>query len=156
MRNAFTDQLFNAMAQDDKIYAIVGDVGYGVFDKIKEAYPERYINPGAAEQLIIGMATGLAMEGKIPIAYSITPFILYRPLEFIRNLVNEENIPVKIVGSGRDEDYGALGFSHYATDDEQILSSFTNLKIYKPEMSKDLDLSEILYNDQPCYLNLKR
>jgi len=156
MRNAFTDQLFNAMAQDDKIYAIVGDVGYGVFDKIKEAYPERYINPGAAEQLIIGMATGLAMEGKIPIAYSITPFILYRPLEFIRNLVNEENIPVKIVGSGRDEDYGALGFSHYATDDEQILSSFTNLKIYKPETSKDLDLSEILYNDQPCYLNLKR
>lgn len=156
MRNAFTDQLFNAMAQDDKIYAIVGDVGYGVFDKIKEAYPERYINPGAAEQLIIGMAAGLAMEGKIPIAYSITPFILYRPLEFIRNLVNEENIPVKIVGSGRDEDYGALGFSHYATDDEQILSSFTNLKIYKPEMSKDLDLSEILYNDQPCYLNLKR
>ena len=156
MRNAFTDQLFNAMAQDDKIYAIVGDVGYGVFDKIKEAYPERYINPGAAEQLIIGMATGLAMEGKIPIAYSITPFILYRPLEFIRNLVNEENIPVKIVGSGRDEDYGALGFSHYATDDDQILSSFTNLKIYKPEMSKDLDLSEILYNDQPCYLNLKR
>ena len=135
MRNAFTDQLFNAMAQDDKIYAIVGDVGYGVFDKIKEAYPERYINPGAAEQLIIGMAAGLAMEGKIPIAYSITPFILYRPLEFIRNLVNEENIPVKIVGSGRDEDYGALGFSHYATDDEQILSSFTNLKIYKPEMS---------------------
>ena len=93
MRNAFTDQLFNAMAQDDKIYAIVGDVGYGVFDKIKEAYPERYINPGAAEQLIIGMAAGLAMEGKIPIAYSITPFILYRPLEFIRNLVNEENIP---------------------------------------------------------------
>ena len=156
MRNAFTDQLFNAMAQDDKIYAIVGDVGYGVFDKIKEAYHERYINPGAAEQLIIGMAAGLAMEGKIPIAYSITPFILYRPLEFIRNLVNEENIPVKIVGSGRDEDYGALGFSHYATDDEQILSSFTNLKIYKPEMSKDLDLSEILYNDQPCYLNLKR
>ena len=156
MRNAFTDQLFNAMAQDDKIYAIVGDVGYGVFDKIKEAYPERYINPGAAEQLIIGMAAGLAMEGKIPIAYSITPFILYRPLEFIRNLVNEENIPVKIVGSGRDEDYGALGFSHYATDDEQILSSFTNLKIYKPEMSKDLDLAEILYNDQPCYLNLKR
>ena len=62
MRNAFTDQLFNAMAQDDKIYAIVGDVGYGVFDKIKEAYPERYINPGAAEQLIIGMAAGLAMQ----------------------------------------------------------------------------------------------
>jgi|TARA_B110000495_G_scaffold116004_1_gene100592 transketolase len=156
VRNTFTEQLFHAMAKDEKIYAIVGDVGYGVFDKIKDEYPERYINPGAAEQLIIGLACGLAMEGKIPIAYSITPFILYRPLEFIRNLVNQEKIPVKIVGSGRDEDYGALGFSHYATDDEQILSSFTNLKIYKPDTPKDLDLTEIIYNEQPCYLNLKR
>tara|TARA_B100000902_G_C27123795_1_gene820042 strand:- start:463 stop:933 length:471 start_codon:yes stop_codon:yes gene_type:complete len=156
MRSTFADQLFEAMDQDEKIYAIVGDVGFGVFDKIKKAYPERYINPGAAEQLIIGMATGLAMEGKIPVTYSITPFILYRPLEFIRNLVNQENIPVKIVGSGRDEDYGALGFSHYATDDEKVLSSFENIKIYKPDTPEEIDLKEILYNNKPCYLNLKR
>ncbi len=156
MRSTFADQLFEAMDQDEKIYAIVGDVGFGVFDKIKKAYPERYINPGAAEQLIIGMAAGLAMEGKIPVTYSITPFILYRPLEFIRNLVNQENIPVKIVGSGRDEDYGALGFSHYATDDEKVLSSFENIKIYKPDTPEEIDLKEILYNNKPCYLNLKR
>ena len=51
--------------------------------------------------------------------------------EFLRNLVNKETIPVKIVGSGRDDDYGALGFSHYATDDEVVLSSLQNIKIFK-------------------------
>lgn len=156
MRNTFANLVLEEMKENDNIYVIVGDVGYGVFDEIKESYPERFINPGAAEQLIVGMATGLAMEGKIPIIYSITPFILYRPFEFLRNLVNKETIPVKIVGSGRDDDYGALGFSHYATDDEIVLSSLQNIKIFKPEKPEDINIKEFLYNEVPSYLNLKR
>ena len=156
MRNTFANLILEEMKENEHIYVIVGDVGYGVFDQIKESYPERFINPGAAEQLIVGMATGLAMEGKIPIIYSITPFILYRPFEFLRNLVNKENIPVKIVGSGRDEDYGALGFSHFATDDEAVLSSLKNIKIFKPEKPEDINIKEFLYNESPSYLNLKR
>ena len=156
MRNTFANLVLEEMKENDNIYVIVGDVGYGVFDEIKESYPERFINPGAAEQLIVGMATGLAMEGKIPIIYSITPFILYRPFEFLRNLVNKESIPVKIVGSGRDDDYGALGFSHYATDDEVVLSSLQNIKIFKPENPEDINIKEFLYNETPSYLNLKR
>ena len=156
MRNTFANLLYNEMEKNTDIYVIVGDVGFGVFDKIRDRYPDRCFNPGAAEQLIVGLATGLAMEGKIPIIYSITPFILYRPFEFIRNLVNKENIPVKIVGSGRDQDYGALGFSHYATDDEEVFSAFENIKIYKPNLPEEIDLNEILYNNKPCYLNLKR
>ena len=76
MRREFADELYKIMSKDENVYLIVGDVGYGLFDKLKEEFPERYINPGAAEQLIVGMAAGLAMEGKIPIIYSITPFIL--------------------------------------------------------------------------------
>ncbi len=156
MRREFADELFKIMSKDENVYLIVGDVGYGLFDKLKEEFPERYINPGAAEQLIVGMAAGLAMEGKIPIIYSITPFILYRPYEFIRNLIDHECIPIKIVGSGRDEDYGALGFSHYATDDEKVMSNFKNIKIFKPETQEEMYLEEIIYNEKPCYLNLTR
>ena len=156
MRNTFANLVFKEMKENENIYVIVGDVGYGVFDEIKESYPERFINPGAAEQLMVGMATGLAMEGKIPIIYSITPFILYRPFEFLRNVVNKDKIPVTIVGSGRDDDYGALGFSHYATDDEVVLSSLQNIKIFKPEIPDDIDIKKFLYNETPSYLNLKR
>ena len=55
---------------------MVGDVGYRVFDHLREDYPDRVINPGAAEQLMIGMGAGLAMEGKIPCVlfhYSFCP-----------------------------------------------------------------------------------
>ena len=123
---------------------------------LKKIFQIDLSNPGASEQLMIGMASGLAMDGKIPVVYSITPFILYRPFEFIRNIVNKENIPIKIVGSGRDEDYGALGFSHFATDDRDIISNFKNIKIFKPESPEDISIKEFLYNGSPSYLNLKR
>ena len=156
MRKKFSELLEIEMEINDDIYLVLGDVGYGVFDKLREKYPHRVINAGSSEQLMIGMASGMALEGKIPVTYSITPFILFRPFEFIRNLVNHEKIPIKIVGSGRDEDYGTMGFTHFATDDGIISNSFKNIKMYKPKDDSDLDLNEFINYDGPAYLNLRR
>lgn len=156
MRGKFVDLLYKEMEKDEKIVIIIGDVGFGFFDELIEKFPKRVINPGASEQLMMGMASGMAMEGYIPIVYSITPFILFRPFEFIRNYLNHEKIPVKIVGVGRDEDYGTLGFTHYANDDNIIENSFSNIKIFKPETEKNLDVNLFLSHKGPAYLNLKR
>ena len=156
MRKKFTELLQIEMELNEDIYVILGDVGYGVFNNLRKKYPERIINAGSSEQLMIGMASGMALEGKIPIVYSITPFILFRPFEFIRNLVNHEKIPIKIVGSGRDDDYGTMGFTHYATDDETISKVFKNIETIKPETNEDIDLDYFLYTKKPIYLNLKR
>jgi transketolase len=156
MRGKFVDLLYKEMEKDEKIVIIIGDVGFGFFDELIEQFPKRVINPGASEQLMMGMASGMAMEGYVPIVYSITPFILFRPFEFIRNYLNHEKIPVKIVGVGRDEDYGTLGFTHYASDDIIIENSFSNIKIFKPETEKDLDVNLFLSHKGPAYLNLKR
>ena len=115
-RRKFKELFTEEMKQNDNIILLVGDVGYKIFDHLREEFPSRVINAGASEQLMIGMAAGLAMDGKIPVCYSITPFVLQRPFEFIRNYLNHESIPVKLVGSGRDEDYGVCGESDYFTD----------------------------------------
>ena len=73
MRRRFQELLTEEMRKNEDIVLLVGDVGYKVFDHLREDYPDRVINPGAAEQLMIGMGAGLAMEGKIPVCYSITP-----------------------------------------------------------------------------------
>ena len=75
MRRRFQELLTEEMRKNEDIVLLVGDVGYRVFDHLREDYPDRVINPGAAEQLMIGMGAGLAMEGKIPVCYSITPFV---------------------------------------------------------------------------------
>ena len=156
MRRTFRDQLTIEMRENSKISLLVGDVGYGLFDDLRKEFPHRVINPGASEQLMIGMAVGMAMEGIIPVVYSITPFVLYRPFEFIRNYVNHENIPVKLVGSGRNDDYGVCGFSHYACEDMQVLSIFPNIKTFVPSTKDDVDVKEFLYNSSPSYMNLSR
>ena len=155
-RQRFKELFTEEMKQNEDIILLVGDVGYKVFDHLREEIPNRGINPGASEQLMIGMAAGLAMEGKIPVCYSITPFLLYRPFEFIRNYLNHESIPVKLVGSGRDEDYGVCGFSHYACEDLDVMNIFSNIEVYHPQSPDEIDIKKFLYSPAPSYINLKR
>ena len=155
-RQRFTELLTEEMRQIEDIILLVGDVGYKVFDHLREEYPDRVINPGAAEQLMIGMAAGLAMDGKIPVCYSITPFVLYRPIEFIRNYVNHENLPVKLVGSGRNDDYGLCGPSHFAWEDLDVMKALPNIDIHYPTFPEEIDIKRFLYSESPAYINLQR
>jgi transketolase len=156
MRKEFALLLHTEMSQNENIILLTGDLGYGLWDKIKIDYPDRFFNTLSSEQLMMGLASGLAMDGKIPIVYSITPFAIYRPFEFIRNYLHYEQIPVKILGGGRDKDYGYLGFSHLAEEDMDVLSVLNNIKLYKPkEFTIDI-FKEFLYNNYPSYLNLSK
>jgi transketolase len=153
MRHKFAVDLYDLMKQDKNIILITVDMGYRIFDHIKDELPDQFINPGAAEQSAVTIAIGLALSGKIPIVYTITPFLIFRPLEAIRLYMDYENIPVILIGSGRGHDYAHEGFSHDASDHE-ILKQFKNINFIAPE--NDFDLKEIIYSGKPTYLNLKR
>jgi transketolase len=156
MRKEFASLLHLEMSQNENIILLTGDLGYGLWDKIKIDYPDRFFNTLSSEQLMMGIASGLAMDNKIPVVYSITPFAIYRPFEFIRNYLHHENIPVKILGGGRDKEYGYLGFSHWAEEDIDILSNLPNIKLYKPKEFTSNIFKEFLYNKKPSYLNLSK
>lgn len=106
--------------------------------------------------LMVGTAIGLAQNGYIPVCYSITPFLLYRPFELIRNYLNYEGANVKLVGSGRDDDYSHDGISHWAGDDIDVMSSLKNINLYKPEELTDAVFNDFLYDEKPSYINLIR
>jgi transketolase len=158
MRKECVGLLANSMAQDPSIRVITADLGFGVLDQIRSEFPDRFYNVGAAEQLLIGAGVGLAEEGKIPVCYSMSSFLLYRPFEFLRNYVNAESIPVKLIGSGRDKDYSHDGLSHWAHDDEIVLQALPNIKIYKPKDIAELEsvFPEFINSKEPAYLNLTR
>lgn len=158
MRRHFAKLLHAEMATNPKVRLITADLGYGVLDQVRESYPNRSHNVGAAEQLMIGAAIGMANEGLVPFCYSMSSFVLYRPFEFLRNYLNYEGTAVKLIGSGRDRDYEHDGVSHWADDDEAVLASLPNIRIYKPATIAELDAiwPEFVNNQQPCYLNLVR
>jgi transketolase len=158
MRRELAKLLFNEMELNSDIYLITGDLGYGLWDNIRDTYPNRFFNVGSSEMAMMGMAIGLAMEGKIPFVYSITPFAIYRPFEMIRNYINHENIPVNILGGGRDEEYGYLGFSHWASEDIAALNVFENLIKFKPHTQEELEsaFKFAINENKPTYINLKK
>lgn len=157
MRKDFAKYLETEMRKNTKIIIITADIGYGILDKLREEFSDRVINIGSSEMLMIGIAVGLCYEGFIPICYTISPFLLYRPFEMIRNYVNYEKLNIKLVGSGRDKDYSHDGITHWAEDDEKIVSScFENIKIYKPDILTKEIFDTFISEYNPGYLNLKR
>jgi transketolase len=158
MRREFAKLLLDEMQSNPEIYLVTGDLGYGLWDEVKDTFPNRFYNVGSSEMAMMGMAIGLAMDGKIPFVYSITPFAIYRPFEMIRNYINHENIPVRILGGGRNEDYGYLGFSHWASEYISVMNLFENITSFKPNTMDELESSFkfSIQNNTPTYINLKR
>ncbi len=152
MRRKFATDLYELMKEDENLVLITADMGFGMLDKIKQDFPNHFYNVGAAEQVMIDMAIGMIYGGKKVVVYSITPFLLFRAFESIRNYIDHEQVPVVLVGSGRDDDYKTEGFSHDASDDV-ILKFFKNILFIKED---DFNLREILNSGKPTYLNLKR
>ena len=159
MRGEFAYQLYRQMEKDPDIWLITGDLGFGMLDMIKEDFPERFINTGAAEQVMTGIAVGLALEGKKPFVYSITTFLLYRPFETIRNYVNYEKISVRLVGGGRDKDYEHDGFSHWSNDALMVLDKcLPNIQSLWPDTKEDIPemVKYMVEDDRPWFISLKR
>lgn len=156
MRRCFADIMHQKMASNKDIWIITADLGYKMWDMIQNDYPQRFLNTGASEQAMMGIAVGLALEGKIPVVYTITPFLLYRPFETLRNYVNNERVPVKLIGSGRGRDYVHDGFSHWAQEDREVLKILNNIEARWPEKNEELPIliEEMITRPVPYYLNL--
>ena len=160
MRREFKPLLLEAMRKDSRIILITADLGYKFLDEIRDEFESqnRFVNCGSSEQLMIGMGVGAALEGKIPLCYSITTFLLRRPYEWLKLYLNDEQIPVKLIGGGRDKDYAHDGPSHDASDDRDIMACLGQIDCYWPETIEEMSgyFQEMLYNDKPSYLNLRR
>jgi len=158
MRDTFIRKLTELAEQQPEIMFITGDLGYCSFDDFQDRFPDQYLNAGVAEQNMAGIATGMALEGRIVFIYSIGNFPTLRCLEQIRNGACYHNANVKIITVGGGFSYGALGFSHHATEDIGIMRSLPGMKVIVPA-----DLWEVEYATQsivnqpgPFYLRLDK
>lgn len=161
IRGWFAAALHEEMEKDDRIWLLTGDLGWGMMDALRDDFPERFVNTGASEQLLIGAGVGLALEGKIPFCYSISTFLLFRAAEWIRNYVNHEKIPVRLVGSGLDNDYKHDGISHQPSLDKEFkhyFRMFNEISVFIPK-EKEIVPETVRFmveNDVPSFICLRR
>lgn len=158
MRTAFFRTLLDLALQDERIYLVVGDLGFGVVESFAQKLPRQFLNPGVAEQNMTGIAAGLALSGKIVFTYSIANFPTLRCLEQIRNDICYHNANVKIVAVGGGFAYGALGMTHHATEDLAILRALPAMTVVAPgdPLETASATRALVDHSGPCYLRLGR
>lgn len=156
MRTAFISQLIEEARKDDRVFLVVGDLGYNVVESFAREFPMRFMNAGIAEQNMMGVAAGLAKEGFVVYVYSIGNFPTLRCMEQIRNDVAYHNLNVRVVSVGAGFAYGDLGTSHHATEEMGMMRILPDMVICSPcdplETRKITTLS--VSHRGPMYLRL--
>lgn len=132
MRTNFINQLIEEARRNEKIFLLVGDLGYHVIEPFAEEFPDRFLNVGIAEQNMAGIAAGLAMTGYNVYFYSIGNFPTIRCLEQIRNDIAYHQANVKVVSVGAGYAYGSLGATHQATEEIGALRVLPNMVVATP------------------------
>jgi len=138
MRDAFLKGLTELAESDPSVVLITADLGFGVFEDFERRFPKQYLNVGVAEQNMTGVATGMALEGRVVFTYSIGNFPTLRCLEQIRNDACYHDVNVNVVACGGGFSYGALGMSHHATEDLSIMRSLPNVTVVAPSDSWEM------------------
>ncbi len=154
MRRTFGKVISQLAENDEKIFVIVGDIGFRVFDEYREKFPDRFINMGICEQSMIGVSSGMALEGLKPWVYTITPFLIERPFEQVKLDIDQQMANVKLVGFA---DYPTLGPTHSEIHGEKTMKLFKNIKSYFPKDGKETrDSIYSAYNlNGPAFISLK-
>lgn len=132
MRYVFINTLIKEAEKNKNIMLLTGDLGFTLFEKFRDKFPDRFINVGVAEQNMMGIAVGLALSGKSVFAYSIASFVTMRPFEQIRNDIASHNASVIVVGSGAGLSYGHDSITHYAIEDIHLMRGIPGMTILCP------------------------
>lgn len=158
MRDAFVRRLARLAEADPRVFLITGDLGFGVLTPFAAQRPHQFLNAGVAESNMTGLATGLALEGRIVFTYSIGNFPTLRCLEQVRNDAAYHDANVKIVAIGGGFSYGQLGMSHHATEDLAILRALPGITIVSPGCLWEAEeaTEALVRTPGTCYLRLDK
>jgi transketolase len=158
MRNALLKMVYELAPKDERLLYIGSDLSPGLLSAMREEFPGRFFMEGISEANIIGMASGLAMEGYIPYVMTIGTFVTRRCYEQIAVDVCLPDLPVRLIGIGGGLNYAPLGPTHQAIEDIAIMRALPNMTIVAPcdaeEMRRLMPLT--LKWEGPIYIRLAK
>lgn len=136
MRDVLLERIWVGMQSDPNIFFTSADFGSPVLDKIRADFPKRFVNVGIAEQNLINISAGLALEGYTVFAYAIAPFITMRCYEQIRvslALLSEVRaMNVNLIGVGAGYSYVVSGPTHQCYEDITLMRALPNFRVLSP------------------------
>jgi transketolase len=151
MRDRFYRSAATALEDDDRVAVVLAEIGASQMPK----HPRLY-NVGIREQLMIGVAAGLALEGYRAVAHSYTPFLVERPYEQIKLDLGHNDLGAVLVSTGASYDASRSGRTHHAPADVALLSALPGWTIDVPGHPEELEraFTQALAGNDRVYIRM--
>lgn len=158
LRDALFDAVHEMASKDSNVIFITADMGSWSLTRFREHIPKQFINIGISEQNMIGVAAGLALEGKRVFVYAIIPFLVLRCLEQIRVDLCMMNLSVTLIGGGPGLCYASDGPTHHAIEDVSIMRALPGMTIYNPcdQYAAQAAIRQAFDHHGPVYIRLDK
>jgi transketolase len=154
MRAAFGRTVTDLVEQDDRVAVVLAEISTQYFADALRSHPDRVVNIGIMEQAMVGVAAGFAIEGFLPIAHSLSPFMAERPYEQLKLDFGYQGLGGTFVGVGGSYDYAAEGGTHHAPADVGLMLGIPGMEVLVPGHGDEVDrlLRSAYANGRPTYL----
>jgi transketolase len=158
MRLTCLNMVYEMAKEDQRIFFIGSDLGFGTLKQFRAEIPDRFIMEGINEAHAVGMAAGLALEGKIVYVNTIATFLTRRCFEQIILDLCLHNVNVRLIGNGGGVVYAPLGSTHLAFEDLAILRALPNMTIVAPADADEMRrfMPQTLDYSGPIYIRLAK
>ncbi len=158
MRKMCLNVVHELARKDPRVFFIGSDLGIGTLQKFKEEIPERFFMEGISEANMIGMAAGLAMEGKIPYVNTIATFLTRRCFEQVVVDLGLHKLNVRLIGNGGGLVYAPLGPTHEAIEDIAIMRAIPNMTVIAPADADEMRraMFQSLDHPGPMYIRVAK
>lgn len=154
MRERMGTVVNELVENDEKTAVILADISTNYFQEAFRRYPNRVINLGIMEQTAVSLASGFALEGFHPIVHTITPFLVERPFEQIKDDFCYQGLGGTFISIGASYDYGTDGMTHHGPGDVSILKTLPRMQVCVPGTGDEFEtlLRQTYDNGAPTYL----
>lgn len=158
MRKTCLDLVYELAKRDPRIVFIGSDLGAGTLNQFKAEMPDRFFMEGVSEANIVGMAAGLAMEGKIVYVNTIATFLTRRCFEQVALDLCLHNVNVRLIGNGGGVVYAPLGPTHEAIEDIAIFRALPRMTILAVADAEEMRrmMPQTVAHRGPIYIRLAK
>jgi transketolase len=156
MRARFEAVASDLLDSDPRVAVVLADIGTTALESARQRHPDRVINVGIREQLMIGLTSGLALAGLRPVAHTFAPFLVERPFEQIKLDIVHQGVGAVLVSAGASYDYPFYGRTHLAPGDVALLDTLPGWTVHVPGHPDEAEflLREAVAGTGPVYLRL--
>jgi transketolase len=157
MRDRFAPVVSRLLDEDPRVAVVLAEIGKDGFAQARRRHPDRVINVGIREQLLVGTASGLALTGLRPVVHTFASFLVERPFEQVKLDLGHQDAGAVLVSAAASFDWPAGGYTHMSPGDVALLDTLDGWTVHvpgHPDEAETLLRHAVAAGDDKVYVRL--